>query len=158
MISIIDTVIQTEPNEVEQQIITLTANIVSAHVAHNEVAVNQLANLIREVHQMLATVRQVSVDPVKAEPAVAVKKSVFADHILCLGCGLSFKVLKRHISTDHQMTPDQYRAKWQLPPSYPMVAADYAATRSKLARDSGLGRKVEALSPPKKKVGRPKMG
>jgi predicted transcriptional regulator len=143
---------------VEQQIVALTADIVSAHVANNDVAVNQLASLIRAVHEMLATVGQVPVDPLKAEPAVAVKKSVFADRILCLDCGLSFKMLKRHIRTNHQTTPDQYRAKWQLPSSYPMVAADYAATRSRLAMDIGLGRKVEALSPTKKKAGRPKKG
>jgi predicted transcriptional regulator len=94
-------------------------NIVSAHGANNEVAVDRLAGLIRDVHQILATVEQVPVDPIKAEPAVAVKKSVFADHILCLDCGQSFKMLKRHISTDHQMTPDEYRAKWELPPTYP---------------------------------------
>jgi predicted transcriptional regulator len=142
---------------VENQIITLTADIVSAHVANNDVTADQLASLIREVHQMLATVDQVPVDSIKAEPAVAVKKSVFADHILCLDCGQSFKMLKRHISTDHQMTPEQYRAKWDLPPSYPMVAADYAATRSKLAKDSGLGRRAEMPPPSKtKKTGRAK--
>jgi predicted transcriptional regulator len=114
----------------------LTANIVSAHVANNDVAVDQLAGLIRAVHEMLAAVDQVPVDPIKPEPAVPVKKSVFADHILCLDCGQSFKMLKRHISTDHQMTPEQYRAKWDLPPSYSMVAAEYAAMRSKLAKDT----------------------
>jgi predicted transcriptional regulator len=133
---------------------SLTAQIVSAHVANNDVAVDQLASLIREVHHMLATVEQAPVDPAKAEPAVAVKKSVFADHILCLDCGRSYKMLRRHISTDHQMTPDEYRAKWGLPPSYPIVAAEYAATRSKLAKDSGLGRKAKA--PPPKKRGRPR--
>lgn len=103
---------------------------------------------------MVATVEQVPVDPINAEPAVAVKKSVFADHILCLDCGQSFKMLKRHISTDHQMTPEQYRAKWNLLPTYPMVAAEYAATRSKLAKDTGLGRKAETPPSSKKKAGR----
>jgi predicted transcriptional regulator len=78
------------------------------------------------------------------------KKSVFANHILCLDCGQSFKMIKRHISTDHQMTPDEYRIKWGLPASYPMVSPEYAAERSKLAKASGLGRKVEAPPPPKK--------
>jgi predicted transcriptional regulator len=133
----------------------LTAQIVSAHVATNDVAVDQLPGLIRNVHQALATAGQVSAEPVRAQPAVAANKSVFADHILCLDCGQSFKMLKRHLSTDHQMTPDEYRAKWDLPPSYPMVAAEYAATRSKLAKDNGLGRKV-APPPPPKKRGRPK--
>jgi predicted transcriptional regulator len=139
---------------VEDQVISLTAQIVSAHVATNDVAVDQLPGLIRNVHQALATAGQVSAEPVRAKPAVAANKSVFADHILCLDCGQSFKMLKRHISTDHQMTPDEYRAKWDLPPSYPMVAAEYAATRSKLAKDNGLGRKV--APPPPKRRGRAK--
>jgi predicted transcriptional regulator len=141
---------------VENRVISLTAQIVSAHVANNDVAVQQLSAFIREVHQALVTVGQVVVEPTKPEPAVAVKKSVFADHVLCLDCGQSFKMLKRHLSTDHQMTPDQYRTKWGLPPSYPMVAAEYAATRSRLAKASGLGRKVVVAPPPPNMRGRPK--
>jgi predicted transcriptional regulator len=142
---------------VDDQIISLTAQIVSAHVANNDVAVAHLPAFIRQVHQALATVGQTVVEPTKSEPAVAVKKSVFADHILCLDCGKSFKMLKRHLSTDHQMTPDQYRTKWGLPRSYPVVATDYATTRSKLAKASGLGRKVAPPSPPPpKKRGSPK--
>ena len=141
----------------ENEIIGLTAQIVSAHVAANDISVGQLPGLIRGVHQALTTAGQAPAEPIKAEPAVAVKKSVFADHILCLACGKSFRMLKRHISTDHQMTPEEYRAKWGLPMSYPMVAAEYAATRSKLAKDSGLGRKVAApLLPKKRTPGRPK--
>jgi predicted transcriptional regulator len=121
-------------------------------VAANDVPTDQLPTLIRNVHQALAAVGQAAVEPVKAESAVEAKKSVFADHIVCLDCGRNFKTLKRHIVTEHQMTPDEYRAKWELPPSYPMIAGDYAATRSKLAKDSGLGRKVTA--PPPKKRGR----
>jgi predicted transcriptional regulator len=117
-----------------------------------------LPGLIRIVHQALATVEQAPAEPATAEPAVSVKKSVFADHILCLDCGQSFKMLKRHISTDHQMTPEQYRAKWDLPSTYPMVAAEYAATRSKLAKDNGLGRRAKIPPPSKKKAGRPKKG
>ena len=124
----------------ENEIISLTAQIVSAHVAGNDILVGQLPGLIREVHQALATAGQAPAEPIKAEPAVAVKKSVFADHIVCLDCGGSFKTLKRHISTDHQMTPDEYRAKWGLPMSYPMVASEYAATRSKMAKAMGLDR------------------
>jgi predicted transcriptional regulator len=141
---------------VERQIITLTADIVSAHVSNNDVEPGRLPALIRDVHQALSTAGQALAGPIQAEPAVSVKKSVFADHILCLDCGQSFKMLKRHISTDHQMTPDQYRAKWDLPSTYPMVAAEYAATRSKLAKDTGLGRKAKISPPPKKKAGRPK--
>lgn len=140
----------------EDSIISLTAEIVSAHVANNDVAVDHLSALIRKVYQALSTAGQPLAEPTRAEPAVSVKKSVFPDRILCLDCGQSFKMLKRHVSTDHQMTPVEYRAKWGLPPSYPMVAADYAATRSKLAKDRGLGRKVKA--PPPKKPGRRKKG
>jgi predicted transcriptional regulator len=140
---------------VEDQIITLAAQIVSAHVAANDVAADQLPALIRDVYQALSTVGLAPAEPTKPVSSVEAKKSVFADHILCLDCGQSFKMLKRHISTDHQMTPEEYRIKWGLPPSYPMVAANYAATRSKLALASGLGRKPEATPPPKK-CGRPK--
>ena len=140
----------------EDKIVRLTARIVSAHIANNNVSVDQLPGLIRDVHQALATVGQAPAEPLKTEPAVDVKKSVFPDHIICLECGASMKMLKRHLATDHQLTPDQYRAKWGLPPTYPMVAPEYAATRSQLAKDSGLGRKVEA--PPPKRRGRPKKG
>ena len=134
----------------ENEIVSLTALIVSAHIANNNVSIEQLPGLIRDVHQALATVGQAPAEPIKAEPAVDVKKSVFPDHIICLECGQSLKMLKRHLATDHGMTPDEYRAKWDLPPTYPMVAPEYAATRSKLALASGLGRKVEAPPPPKK--------
>ena len=93
----------------ENHIISLTAHIVSAHVAANNVSVAQLPGLIRDVHGALATVAQAPAEPIKAEPAVAVKKSVFADHILCLDCGASLKMLKRHLASDHDMTPDEYR-------------------------------------------------
>jgi predicted transcriptional regulator len=142
----------------EEQIMDLTAQIVSAHVANNGVAVQQLPEFIRAVYQTLATVGQAPVEPIKAKAAVDAKKSVFADHILCLDCGGSFKMLKRHIATDHQMTPDEYRTKWGLPPSYPMVAAEYAATRSKLAKDNGLGQKKTKAPPPPSKHGRRKKG
>jgi predicted transcriptional regulator len=139
---------------VEDQIIALAAQIVSAHVAANDVSADQLPALIRGVYQALTMVGQASAEPTKSVSSVDAKKSVFADHILCLDCGHSFKMLKRHLSTDHQTTPKEYRAKWGLPPSYPMVAANYAAARSKLAFASGLGRKAETPPPPKKR-GRP---
>jgi predicted transcriptional regulator len=126
---------------VEHQIRNLTARIVSAHIANNVVSAGHLPAFIRGVHQALIAAGQKIAEPPKIEPAVAVKKSVFADHIVCLDCGANFKMLKRHLSSDHQMTPSQYRIKWGLPPSYAMVAADYAATRAKMARDMGLGPK-----------------
>jgi predicted transcriptional regulator len=140
---------------VEYQLASLTADIVSAHIANNEVTLEQLPGLIRDVHQALATVGHTPAEPIKADPAVDPKESVFRDHLICLECGQSLKMLKRHLATDHDMTPEEYRAKWGLPPTYPMVAPEYAATRSQLAKDSGLGRKAEAPPPPKK-PGRPK--
>jgi predicted transcriptional regulator len=138
---------------VEDRVVSLT-QIESAYVANNDVAVQLLPAFIREVHQALATVGQAVLEPTKPEPAVAAKKSVFANHIFCLDCGKSLKLLKRHLSTDHQTTPGEYRTKWGLPPSYPMVAAEYAAMRSQPAKDRGLGRKMAA--PPPKKRGVPK--
>jgi predicted transcriptional regulator len=148
----------TENRIVEVDIISLTAQIVSAHIANNDVAAGQLPAFIHGVHQALSSVGEATVEPIKPKSVVDAEKSVFADHILCLDCGDSFTMLKRHISTDHQMTPDEYRAKWGLPRSYPMVAADYAATRSKLAKASGLGRKKVEVAPPLKKRGRAKKG
>jgi predicted transcriptional regulator len=144
---------------VEYQLASLTADIVSAHIANNEVSPDQLPTLIRDVYQALATVGQAPAEPITAKPAVDVKKSVFPDHIVCLECGQSLKMLKRHLATDHGMTPDEYRAKWGLPHTYPMVAPEYAATRSQFAKESGLGRKVEVPPPPPPaKRGRPKKG
>jgi predicted transcriptional regulator len=134
-------------------IIDLTAQIVSAHVSNNEIPADELPTLIRVVHQALTTISQTGIEPPKAEPAVLALKSVFADHIVCMDCGKGFKTLKRHIRTDHALTPDQYRAKWRLPFSYPMSAPGYAAERSQIAKDSGLGRKAAAPVPQKR--GRP---
>jgi predicted transcriptional regulator len=138
---------------VETELMRLTANIVSAHIMYNAVTTVQLPALIREVHQALATAAETPVELKPVEPASAAQ-SVVGGRIVCLDCGESFRVLKRHLLSDHQMTPDQYRAKWSLPDSYPMVAPEYAAMRSKLAKESGLGRKVEV--PVMKMRGRPK--
>jgi predicted transcriptional regulator len=123
---------------------SLTAHIVSAYSANNDVRTNQLPSLIRSVHQALATIGRASAEPIKAEPTAAVEKLVFGDHIVCLDCGASVKILKVHLARDHEMTPGEYRAKWGLPPTYPMVAPEYAAKRSKMAKASGLGRRAEA--------------
>jgi predicted transcriptional regulator len=140
---------------VESRNRSLTAHIVSAYIANNDLSASQLPGLIRTVHQVLATVGRAPDEPIKAEPTVAVNKSVFGDHIVCLDCGASLKMLKRHLAGDHQMTPDEYRAKRDLPSSYPMVAPEYATTRSQLAKDSGLGRKVQ-VAPTRGKPGSPK--
>jgi predicted transcriptional regulator len=121
--------------------IELTASIVSAYVSNNPVAAQDLSTLINQVHAALTRVSsgqgEVASEPLK--PAVSVKKSITADFIVCLEDGKKFKSLKRHLRTQYNMTPDQYREKWSLPPDYPMVAPNYAIARSELAKQMGLG-------------------
>jgi predicted transcriptional regulator len=105
------------------------------------VAPDQLPGLIQQVFNTLATVGLTTTAPSKPEPAVPIKQSARADHLVCLDCGKHFSMLKRHLMTDHKLTPDQYRQRWGLLPSYPIVAANYAKTRSALAKKFGLGRK-----------------
>jgi len=123
------------------ELLGLAAEIVSAHVSHNAVAADQLSRLIQQVFNALATAEQAAIAPPKAEPAVPVKRSVLADHVVCLDCGKHCSVLKRHLMTDHKMTPEQYRQRWELPFSYPLVAPNYAKLRSTLAKKIGLGQK-----------------
>ena len=122
-------------------VLGLTAQIVSAHVSNNSVAPDALPSLIQEVYRTLAGVGKDPVQPDKPQPAVPVKKSVFPDHIVCLEDGKKLKMLKRHLKTSYNMTPEKYREKWQLPPDYPMVAPNYAKHRSSLAKKIGLGTK-----------------
>ncbi len=122
-------------------VLGLTAQIVSAHVSNNSVAPDALSNLIQEVYRTLSNVGKEQVVPDKQLPAVPVKKSVFPDHIVCLEDGKKLKMLKRHLKTSYNMSPEQYREKWQLPPDYPMVAPNYAKHRSTLAKKIGLGTK-----------------
>lgn len=124
----------------DDDILGLTAQIVSAHLANNAVQADQLPSLIQGVHRALSTVSQAATEPAKAQPAVDVKKSVFGDHLVCLACGKGFKTLKRHLMTEHEMTPEQYQEKFGLPYSYPMIAPDYAKVRSAMAKEIGLGR------------------
>src|SRR3712207_3628731 len=120
----------------------LAADIVSAYVSNHSVATGDLASLIRDVHTAL----QQSVsgasepEPEPREPAVSVRKSVTPDAIICLEDGKKFKSLKRHLRTDHNLSPEEYRARWGLPRDYPMVAPNYAASRSEMAKRIGLGR------------------
>lgn len=118
------------------------ADIVSAHVSNNSVAANELPGLIQSVYASLAKLGQTP-EPVeeKLTPAVSVRSSVKADAIACLECGAKMKMLKRHLSSEHGITPAEYRARWDLPADYPMVAPDYAAKRKELAVKIGLGRK-----------------
>jgi predicted transcriptional regulator len=122
-------------------VLSLAAQIVCAHVSNNEVPPEQLMALINSVHRALATAAEAKTEEPQVEPAVPTKRSVLADHLVCLDCGRHFSMLKRHLATDHQLTPEQYRQKWQLPIGYPMVAPDYAKTRSALAKKIGPGRK-----------------
>ena len=126
------------------ELLGLATEIVSAHVRNNAIAADQLPGLIQQVFNALATVEQATAAPPKAEPAVPVRKSVLADHIVCLDCGKHFSMLRRHLMTDHKMTPQQYRQRWDLPSTYPMVAPDYAKTRSTIAKKIGLGHKAQA--------------
>jgi predicted transcriptional regulator len=123
-------------------IVALTADIVSAHLSNNSVAVNDLPTLIQNVHNALAGLGKVPEEaPVKQEPAVSVRSSIKPDYVVCLEDGLKMKMLKRHLMTDHGLTPDQYRQKWALGADYPMVAPNYAEQRRALAKKIGLGTK-----------------
>ena len=127
--------------ETDRNILALTAQIVSAHIANNAVPADRLPGVIREVYRSLAGSAD-DAGPAPAErlqPAVPVKKSVFPDYIVCLEDGKRLKMLKRHLSTAFNLTPEQYRAKWGLEASYPMVAPNYAEKRSSLAKQIGLG-------------------
>jgi len=117
----------------------LTTQIISAYVTHNEISGQDLPNLIRTVHQTLSNVANTKPETVKPTPAVPPKKSVFPDYIICLEDGKKLKLLRRHLQTVYDMTPQQYRERWDLPPEYPMVAPNYASHRSNLARKIGLG-------------------
>ncbi len=126
----------------DEMLITLTADIVAAHVSNNSVAVGDLSQLIENVHGALSTLGSANAEPeVRTEPKVAIRASVKPDYIVCLEDGKQMKMLKRHLRTDHEMTPDQYRQKWGLNSDYPMVAPNYAETRRAMANAIGLGTK-----------------
>ena len=128
----------------DNDLIDLSAEIVSAYVSHNALSVADLPKLIADVHVALRGLRSGSaLEPVvELKPAVPVRRSVSADFIVCLEDGKKFKSLKRHLRTHYNLSPEEYREKWGLPADYPMVAPNYSATRSKLAKDNGLGRKA----------------
>jgi predicted transcriptional regulator len=134
-----------EPND--DQLLKLTAQIVSAHVGHHAVSAEDLTKLINAVYAALAGATSPPVEPEKLEPAVPIKKSVSPDYVVCLEDGRKLKMLKRHLHTAFGMTPAEYRERWGLPSDYPMVAPNYAARRSDLAKKIGLGRSSEAAQP-----------
>ena len=130
-----------EENDAAEMLITLTADIVAAHVSNNSVAVSDLPVLIGNVHQALAGLSSnVGAPQAAPEPAVPIRLSVKKDYIVCLDDGKKLKMLKRHLMTHYGMTPDDYRTKWGLPADYPMVAPAYAEQRRVLAKAIGLGR------------------
>ncbi|MDB5647636.1 MucR family transcriptional regulator [Methylobacterium sp.] len=131
----------TAEDEILPDFIELAADIVSAFVSNNSVPIADLPALISSVHATLGKLNQSAVDekPEPLTPAVSVKRSITPDYIICLEDGKKFKSLKRHLRTRYDMTPEQYRTKWNLASDYPMVAPNYAAARSELAKNMGLG-------------------
>ncbi len=128
--------------EIDETLVSLTADIVAAHVSNNSVSVSDLPLLIANVHGALSGLGRPAAEPeVKQEPAVSIRASIKPDYIVCLEDGKKLKMLKRHLMTHYQMTPEQYRAKWNLPADYPMVAPNYAEQRRSLAKKIGLGTK-----------------
>ena len=134
--------------ETRGDVLALTAQIVAAHVSNNSVQHNDLPGLITEVHRaLLGLGKPAEPAPVaRPEPAVPVKKSITPDYLVCLEDGKKLKMLKRHLMTHYNLTPEQYRERWGLPPDYPMVAANYAQHRSSLAKSIGQGTRPRGRS------------
>lgn len=127
--------------EDQETLVTLTADIVAAHVSNNNVAVSDIPLIIRSVHDALSALSKIGEPEIKQEPAVSIRASVKPDYIVCLEDGKKLKMLRRHLMTHYGMTPEDYRAKWNLPKDYPMVAPSYAEKRRALAKEIGLGTK-----------------
>ena len=128
--------------DMKETLITLTSDIVAAHVSNNDVAVADLPGLITNVYAALANLGEAPVvEEAKPQPAVAIRNSVKPDYIVCLEDGKKLKMLKRYLRTNYDMSPEDYRARWGLPADYPMVAPNYAEKRRDLAKKIGLGRK-----------------
>lgn len=130
----------------QNELLALTTEIVASHVSNNTVAMSDLSELIRQVYGSLNSLSPTPVpeQPEKPQPAVAIKKSVTPEFIICLEDGKKLKMLKRHLKTRYDMTPEEYRKRWGLPDDYPMVAPSYAQQRSDLAKKIGLGTKPRA--------------
>lgn len=134
----------TAETRVDIDLVEYSTEIVSAYVSNNAISPSDLPKLISDVHTALKALgTEDVVAPIEEKkPAVPIRKSVTSDYIVCLEDGKKFKSLKRHLRTHYNLSPEEYRDKWGLPPDYPMVAPSYSATRSKLAKDNGLGRKA----------------
>jgi predicted transcriptional regulator len=133
------------PTKSADMLIELTADVVAAYVSNNTVVASDLPGVIHNVFDALSRASAATGSPVREElkPAIPIKRSVTPEYIVCLEDGKKFKSLKRHLMTHYNLTPDQYREKWNLDSSYPMVAPNYAAARSQLAKKMGLGRKAK---------------
>ncbi len=123
------------------ELMELTTEIVAAHAGNNSVAIGDLPQLIQDVYKTLLAVGTAPAVPERPRPAVSVKKSIFPDYLVCLEDGKKLKMLKRHLKTSFNITPEEYRERWGLSPDYPMVAPNYAKHRSNLAKKIGLGTK-----------------
>ncbi len=123
------------------ELLELTAEIVAAHVGNNNISLADLTQLIQDIYKTLANVGNHAAAPERPQPAIPVKKSVTPEYIVCLEDGKKLKMLKRHLKTAYNMTPEEYRERWGLPADYPMVAPNYAQHRSSLAKKIGLGTK-----------------
>jgi predicted transcriptional regulator len=144
----------TSQADMKETLITLTSDIVAAHVSNNNVGVDELGTLISNVYGALAGLGEaVVVEEKMPEPAVSIRASIKPDYIVCLEDGKKLKMLKRHLMTHYKLTPDQYRARWSLPADYPMVAPNYAEKRRILAVKIGLGRKPGVKRGRKPKAG-----
>jgi predicted transcriptional regulator len=139
-------------NDMGEMLITLTSDIVAAHVSNNNVGVDEVTALIQNVYGALAGLGNAPQEEEKREPAVSIRSSIKNDHIVCLEDGKKMKMLKRHLMTDHGLTPAEYRTRWGLSSDYPMVAPDYAEKRRVLAKQIGLGRKPGQRRGRKKKT------
>ena len=132
----------TTESDMAETLITLTSDIVAAHVSNNNVAVEEVPTLIQNIYGALAGLgKKTEIVTAPPEPAVSIRSSVKPDSVTCLECGKKMKMLKRHLSTDHGMSTDDYRLRWNLPADYPLVAPNYAEKRRELAKSIGLGRK-----------------
>jgi predicted transcriptional regulator len=136
------------------ELLALTSEIISAHVSNNAVTQTEVAPLIQSVFDTLSALGDDEAAPVELMPAVPIKRSMTDDYLICLEDGKKLKMLKRHLMTAYNMTPEEYRAKWGLKPDYPMVAPSYARTRQELAKKIGLGRKPRVAPPPEPKAKR----
>jgi len=138
--------------DMTETLITLTSDIVAAHVSNNAVNVDDVPTLIKNIYGALANLGSAESEPeAPPEPAVSIRSSVKPDYIVCLEDGKKLKMLKRHLMTHYNMTPDEYRQRWNLPADYPMVAPNYAEKRRELAKKIGLGRKPGRRKPAAKK-------